>query len=83
MEPAGGGGVLDFLRLFAVWWVTMLMAGAFIYCCVLGAQGLAAQLLPRRHFLRVSSWMQLAAFGIFVATYFLEPKLVMLRWSLH
>jgi len=54
----------------------MMAAGAFIYCCVLGAQGLAAQLLPRRHFLRVSSWMQLAAFGIFVAAYFLEPKLV-------
>ena len=76
LVPAGGGGVLDFLRLFAVWWVTMAAAGAFIYCCVLGAQGLAAQLLPRRHFLRVSSWMQLAAFGIFVAAYFLEPKLV-------
>jgi CubicO group peptidase (beta-lactamase class C family) len=74
--PAGGGGVLDFFRLVAVWWVVMLAAGAFIYCCVLGAQGLAAQLLPRRHFLRVSSWMQLAAFVIFLAAYFLEPKLV-------
>jgi CubicO group peptidase (beta-lactamase class C family) len=51
-EPAGGGGILGLLRLFAAWWITMLMAGAFIYCCVLGAQGLAAQLLPRRHFLR-------------------------------
>ncbi len=74
--PAGGGGVLGFLRQFAAWWITMLMAGAFIFCCVLGAQGLAAQLLPRRHFLRVSSWMQLAAFGILVAAYFLEPKIV-------
>ena len=74
--PAGGGGILDFFRLFAAWWVTMLMAGGFIYCSVLGAQGLAAQLLPRRHFLRVSSWMQLAAFAIFVVAYFLEPKLV-------
>jgi hypothetical protein len=74
--PAGGGGVFDFFRLFADWWMTMLMAGAFIYCCVLGAQGLAAQLLPRRYFLRVSSLMQLAAFGIFVSVYFLEPKLI-------
>jgi CubicO group peptidase (beta-lactamase class C family) len=74
--PAGGGGILDFFRVFAAWWITMFMAGAFIYCCVLGAQGMAAQLLPRRRFLRVSSWMQLAAFGIFVAGYFLEPKLV-------
>jgi hypothetical protein len=68
---------LDFLRVFAVWWITMLMSGAFIYCCALGAQGLAAQLLPRRIFLRVSSWMQLAAFGILVGTYFLEPKILM------
>jgi len=76
-QPAGGGGVLNFLRLFAVWWFTMLISGAFIYCCALGAQGLAAQLLPRRVFLRVSSWMQLAAFGILVGTYFLEPKILM------
>ncbi len=55
----------------------MLMAGAFIYCCILGVQGLAAELLPRRYFLRVSSWLQLAAFGIVVGTYFLEPKLLM------
>ncbi len=74
--PAGGGGVLDFLRLLAAWWISMMAAGAFIYCCVLGAQGLAAQLLPRRHFLRVSASMQLAAFGIFTIAYFLEPKLV-------
>jgi CubicO group peptidase (beta-lactamase class C family) len=76
-QPAGGGGVLDLLRLFTVWWFTMLMAGAFIYCCILGVQGLAAQLLPRRHFLRVSSFLQLAAFGLVVGTYFLEPKLLM------
>jgi CubicO group peptidase (beta-lactamase class C family) len=76
-EPSGGGGALDLFRVFAVWWFTMLMAGAFIYCCVLGAQGLAAQLLPRRHFLRISSFLQLAAFGIVVGTYFLEPKLLM------
>jgi CubicO group peptidase (beta-lactamase class C family) len=74
--PAGGGGILDLIRLLAVWWITMLLAGAFIFCCVLGAQGLAAQLLPRRHFLRASSFLQLAAFGVFVAVYFLEPKLV-------
>ncbi len=76
-QPAGGGGVSGSLRLFADWWFTMLMAGAFIYCCILGVQGLAAELLPRRYFLRVSSWLQLAAFGIVVGTYFLEPKLLM------
>ena len=76
-QPAGGGGVSGFFRLLAVWWFTMLIAGAFIYCCILGVQGLAAELLPRRHFLRVSSFLQLAAFGILVTTYFLEPKLLM------
>ncbi len=73
---AGGGGVLDFLRLLAAWWTVMIVSGAFIYCCLLGVQGLAAQLLPRRHFLRVSLWMQLVAFAVLVAAYFLEPKLV-------
>jgi CubicO group peptidase (beta-lactamase class C family) len=76
LVPAGGGGLLDFLRLLAVWWIAMMAAGAFIYCCLLGLQGLAAQLLPRRHFLRASSWMQLAAFAFLVIAYFLEPKLV-------
>jgi len=76
LVPAGGGGGWGFLREFAAWWGTMLAAGAFIYCCVLGAQGLAAQLLPRKYFLRLSSYMQMAAFGIFVGAFFLEPKLV-------
>jgi CubicO group peptidase (beta-lactamase class C family) len=74
--PAGGGGFVDFLRLLAVWWIVMMSAGAFVYCSVLGAQGIAAQLLPRRYFLRVSSLMQMAAFGMFVIAYFLEPQLV-------
>ena len=74
--PAGGGGISGFIRQFAAWWITMLLSGAFIYCCVLGLQGLVAQLLPRRYFLRASSFLQLAAFGTFVGVYFLEPKLV-------
>jgi hypothetical protein len=70
------GGVLSLLRMFAVYWVAMLASGVFIFCCVLGVQGFAAQLLPRRYFLRVSSWLQVAAFGLFVSVYFLEPKVV-------
>jgi CubicO group peptidase (beta-lactamase class C family) len=72
--PASGGpqGVV---RLFAVYWLTMLAAGAFIYCCVLGVQGLASQLLPRQMFLRVSSFLQLAAFCLLVSVYFLQPPL--------
>jgi len=76
LVPGSGGSAWDFLRLFAAWWITMMASGAFIYCCVLVAQGVAALLLPRRYFLRVSSWMQLGAFALLVAGYFLEPKVV-------
>jgi hypothetical protein len=71
--PASGGAK-GAMRLFAVW-ITMLAAGTFIYCCVLGMQGLAAQLLSRQLFLRVSSFLQLAAFCVLVSVYFLQPLL--------
>jgi CubicO group peptidase (beta-lactamase class C family) len=75
IAPAAGG-FLRLVRLYVVYWITMLLAGAFVFCCVLGAQGIAAQLLTRQQFLRASSVLQLAAFGLFVTVYFLEPKLV-------
>jgi CubicO group peptidase (beta-lactamase class C family) len=71
------GGFLGLIRLFAVYWFTMLASGAFIFCCVLAVQGLAAQLLPRRLFLRASAFLQLAAVGLFVSVYFLQPMLAM------
>jgi hypothetical protein len=60
---------------FFAYWVTMVAAGTFLFCCVLGIQGLAA-LLPRHLFFRFSSFLQLSAFCVFTATYFLEPSLV-------
>jgi CubicO group peptidase (beta-lactamase class C family) len=72
--PASGGFLHQF-RVFAAYWITMLAAGAFVFCCVLGAQGVAAQLLPRRLFLRASSFLQLAAFAALVSVYFLQPML--------
>ncbi|MCI0363073.1 MAG: hypothetical protein L0219_04280, partial [Phycisphaerales bacterium] len=62
-------------RSFAAYWITMTLAGAFIFCSVLGVQGIAAQLLPRRRFLRLSTFLQLAAFCLFVSVYFLQPWL--------
>jgi len=62
-------------RLIAGYWITMISAGGFIFCSVLGVQGLAAQLLPRRQFLRLSAFLQLAAFCLFLSVYFLEPSL--------
>jgi hypothetical protein len=49
----GTGGATGVVRSFASYWITMLAAGAFVYCCLLSLQGMAAQLLPRRGFLRV------------------------------
>jgi hypothetical protein len=70
--PKGGNG----LRSLTAYWITMFSAGAFNFCCVLGVQGLAAQLLPRRYFLRLSAFLQMAAFCWFVSSYLLEPTLV-------
>jgi hypothetical protein len=73
LSPAGSG-ILGLIRTLAAYWITMLAAGAFIFCCVLGVQGLAAQ-LPRRLFLRLSAVLQMAAFCLFVSVYFLQPSL--------
>jgi hypothetical protein len=72
--PAGGGP-LGAIRSLMAYWITMLSAGAFNFACVLGVQGVAAQLLPRRYFLRLSAFLQIAAFCLFVSMYFLEPAL--------
>jgi hypothetical protein len=65
---------LVFYHPFAVYWVTMLAAGTFVFCCVLIVQGIAVQ-LPRRVFLQLSPVLQIAAFCVFVGGYFLEPSL--------
>jgi hypothetical protein len=56
------------LRSLPAYWITMLAAGAFVFCSVLTVQGLAG-LLPRRQFLRVSAFLQMAAFCLFVCVY--------------
>jgi hypothetical protein len=72
---ASHGGGVSLLRAFAAYWATMLAAGTFVMCSVLGVQGLAAQ-LPRRHFLRLSAFLQMAAFCLFVSVYFLQPSMI-------
>jgi hypothetical protein len=72
---ANHSGLASLLRAFAAYWATMLAAGAFIMCSVLGVQGLAAQ-LPRRQFLRLSALLQMAAFCLFVSVYFLQPSVI-------
>ncbi len=70
--PAGAG-FFGVLRSFLAYWFTMLAAGAFSYGVVLLAQGLAAQLLSRRSFLRASGYLQVSAFCVIVGMYFLQP----------
>ena len=66
---------LGFFYSLAAYWFTMVAASAFLYCAVLTIQGLTSLLLPRRIFLRVSAILQLAAFGLFLGVYFLQPTL--------
>jgi len=65
----------SFYQSLAAYWIAIVGASAFLYCSVLTIQGFTALLLPRRMFLRLSAILQLAAFGLFLAVYFLEPTL--------
>jgi CubicO group peptidase (beta-lactamase class C family) len=66
-------GLPGMLRSLGAYWFTMLAAGVFIYGAVLGVQGLAALVLPRRLFLRLSGYLQLAAICVIMGVYFLQP----------
>src|SRR5882757_6772314 len=72
--PAGGG-VLGVIRSLLAYWMTIIMAAAFTFCSVLGVQGIAAQLLSRQRYLRLSALLQVAGFCLFIGLYFLEPSL--------
>jgi hypothetical protein len=72
---AASRGLMAFLRFLAAYWFTIFAASTFLYGSVLALQGLTAFLLPRRLFLRLSAVLQLAAFGLFLSVYFLEPSI--------
>ena len=72
-SAAPGAGMLAILRSLAAWWLTMIAAGTFVCGSLLAIQGLAAQLLPYRLFLRLSSVLQLGAFFVILGEYFLKP----------
>ena len=57
-------------------------AGTFIFGLVMALQGLALQILPRRLFLRASSFLQLGAFAVIVSVYCLQSSAGLRpRWS--
>lgn len=67
------GGALGALRSLAAYWITMFAAGLFVFCALLAIHGLAAQLFSYWLFLRVSAFLQLAAFFAVLGIYFLTP----------
>jgi hypothetical protein len=66
-------GLVNYWRTFAAYWITMLASGAFMFCCVLGVQGIMALILPRRAYLRVSSWLQMILFCGLLCGILAEP----------
>ena len=63
------------LRALPAYWITMSAAGAFFVFTILTLQGLAANLLPRQLFLRLSAMLPAAVMCILLSVYFLEPSL--------
>lgn len=67
-------GFLGFVRCMAAYWTATFASGIFVFGAVLGLQGLTTQLLSRRMFLRLSAFLQVFAFTLFLSMYFLEPN---------
>jgi hypothetical protein len=72
---AANSGILGVVRSFAAYWISMMSAGAFVFCSLQFIQGVAA-LLPRQKFLRISGVLQLAAFCLLLGVYFLQPTIL-------
>jgi hypothetical protein len=70
-----GGHFLGVMRSLAAYWTTVALAGLFMFCCVLGVQGVTSLMLPRQLFLRLSALLQVGAFFVFFGAYILEPSL--------
>jgi hypothetical protein len=73
-SSTNGGGYIGMARSLAAYWITMLLAGMFMFCCVLGVQGVTSLVLPRQQFLRLSALLQVGAFFLFFIVYILEPS---------
>lgn len=71
----GVGGEFSLLRTFPAYWLTTFAAGTFFVFTVLAVQGLAANLLPRQLFLRLSDLLQAASLCLLLTVYFLGPSL--------
>jgi hypothetical protein len=72
---SGDGGFFGALRSWPAYWITIFAAGGFFVFTVLAIQGLAANLLPRQLFLRLSALLQAGTLCLLLSVYFLEPSL--------
>jgi hypothetical protein len=72
---AHGVGFFGSLRAWPAYWATLLLGTVFLVFSVLGIQGLASALLPRQLFLRLSAFLQAAAFCLLLSVYLLGPRL--------
>jgi len=63
-----GWGVFQALGAYCL---TMIGIGVFLYCFVLAIQGLTRLIFPRRAFLVLSAFLQIACFCALLAVYFL------------
>lgn len=66
---------LGVLQALGAYWFTIVASSLFLYCSVLAIQGLTSLLLPRRLFLVLSAFLQVAAFCVLLAVYFLQPTI--------
>jgi hypothetical protein len=60
---------------FFGYWFAMVAASLFVFCALLSAQGILAQLLSHRLFLRASAAMQMAALVAILGSFFAAPPL--------
>jgi hypothetical protein len=72
---AHGTGFFGALRAWPAYWLTLFAGGAFVVLSILGLYGLAANLLPRQIFLRLSALLQAAGICLLLSVYFLGPSL--------
>ena len=68
-----GSGTLAVLRALMAYWTTMFAAGLAVCCTLLAVQAIAANLLSYRLFLKLSGFLQMAAFFLLLGVYFLKP----------
>ncbi|GEM_PF-380374 len=59
----------------AAYWIAAFSGAFFVFCALLAAQGVLAQMVSYRIFLRISAAMQLAALVLILGSFFVAPPM--------